>query len=111
MPLPPSTMEMLLQQALDLRPPWSVRRAEIDRSGRQLRVELRHAGPYACPVCGAAAKRHDARRRTWRHLDFFEYRTVLTAAVPRVECAEHGVSPLPAPLAEQDPPRRPVSEV
>ena len=95
------TLEAGLQQALDIRSPWSVGKAEIDPSERQLRIELRHAGPYACPICGAAAKRHDARRRTWRHLDFFEYRTVLTAAVPRVKCAEHGCRQVRVPWSAE----------
>ena len=76
------TLEVCLQQALDIHPPWSVQKAELERSRQRLRIDLRHAGPLACPICGAAAKRHDARRRAWRHLDFFECQTVLTAEVP-----------------------------
>lgn len=44
-----------------------------------------------CPECGRAASRHDSRRRRWRHLPTCQYRTILTADVPRVRCAEHGV--------------------
>ena len=50
------TLETRLQQALDIRSPWSVSKAEFDRPGQLLRITLRHAGPYACPVCGAAAQ-------------------------------------------------------
>ncbi len=50
------TLETRLQQALDIRSPWSVSKAEFDRSEQLLRITLRHAGPYACPVCGAAAQ-------------------------------------------------------
>ncbi len=95
------TLEACLQQALDIRPPWSISKAEFDRSEQLLRITLRHAGPYACPVCGAAAKRHDARRRTWRHLDFFEHRTLLTAEVPRVKCAAHGCRQVRVPWSEE----------
>jgi len=44
-----------------------------------------------CPVCGKASPGYDTRRRCWRHLDTCQYRTVLVADVPRVECEEHGV--------------------
>ena len=50
------TLETRLQQALDIRSPWSVSKAEFDRSEQLLRIALRRAGPYACPVCGAAAQ-------------------------------------------------------
>ena len=49
------SFEAGLQQALDIRPPWSVCEAKFDRSGQQTRIALRHSGPYACPGCGAAA--------------------------------------------------------
>ena len=42
--------ETSLQQALDIRPPWSVSKAEFDPAGQQLRIALRHSRPYACPV-------------------------------------------------------------
>ena len=48
-------LEAFLQQALDLRPPWSARKAEFDPAGQQLRVDLRHGGPCTCPVCGGVA--------------------------------------------------------
>ena len=100
--MPPNslTLESCLQQALDIHSPWSAQKAELEQSRQRLRIDLRHAGPLACPICGAAAKRHDARRRAWRHLDFFEYQTVLTAEVPRVQCPEHGCHQVRMPWAE-----------
>ena len=46
-------------------------------------------------------KRHDARQRAWRHLDFFEYRTMLTAEVPRMKCPEHGCHQVRVPWSEE----------
>jgi transposase len=51
-------------------------------------------------VCQAASPRYDSRRRTWRHLDTCQYRTLLTAEVPRVSCKDHGVHQVPVPWAE-----------
>ena len=74
--MPPNslTLESCFQQALDIHPPWSVQKAELEQFRQRLRIDLQHAGSLACPVCGAGAKRHDARRRAWRHLDFFEFK-------------------------------------
>ena len=100
--MPPSslTLESCLQQALDIHPPWSVQKAELERSKQRLRIDLHHSGPVACPICGTTAKRYDARRRAWRHLDFFEYRAVLTVEVPRVKCPEHGCHQVRVPWSE-----------
>ena len=43
---------------------------------------------------------HDTRARSWRHLDTMQYSTVLTADVPRVKCARHGVKQMKVPWAE-----------
>ena len=42
---------------------------------------------------------HDRRGRVWRHPDFFRCKAFIHAAMPRVTCPEHGVSPVPAPWA------------
>ncbi|MCI5448526.1 MAG: ISL3 family transposase, partial [Coriobacteriaceae bacterium] len=44
-----------------------------------------------CPACGARRGVYDTRERTWRHLDIWQYETVVHCAVPRVDCPEDGV--------------------
>lgn len=77
------TLAACLQQALDINPPRSVQKTVLERSKQRMRIDLHHAGPVARLAFGATTKRHDARWRAWRHVDFFEYRIVLTAEVPR----------------------------
>ncbi len=48
-----------------------------------------HAVP--CPECGVPCGVHDARERTWRHLDIWQSGTYVHCAVPRTDCPEHGV--------------------
>ena len=43
-----------------------------------------------CPECGARCGVYDARERTWRHLDIWQFRTVVHCRVPRADCPEHG---------------------
>jgi len=33
---------------------------------------------------------HDTADKTWRHMDFFQYKALLHAQLPRVRCPEHG---------------------
>jgi transposase len=54
-------------------------------------IEAHSNVPYACPRCGKSCPGYDTRRRSWRHLDTCQYRTIIIADVPRVQCPEHGV--------------------
>ena len=42
-------------------------------------------------VSGRGAPIHDHRDRVWRHLDTCQYRTLVHAQVPRLNCATHGI--------------------
>ena len=53
-----------------------------------------------CPECGNACPGYDSRQRDWRHLDTCQFRTILVADVPRVNCPEHGVLQVRVPWAE-----------
>jgi len=56
---------------------------------------------YPCPVCGTLCQAHDFKEFTWRHLNFFQHRCYITAAVPRVRCPEHGVKRIKVPWARK----------
>jgi len=88
---------------LGVRAPWSVRDVELRPAVQEVEVFIEHAGSVglSCPQCGQACGRHDTRRRSWRHLDICQFRTTLTAEVPRVQCPEHGVLQLAVPWAER----------
>ncbi|MBK9119820.1 MAG: transposase family protein [Phycisphaerales bacterium] len=53
---------------------------------------------FACPECGrAGCGAYDSTERTWRHLNFFQHKTLLHARQPRVECPDHGVKTVEVP--------------
>jgi len=85
-------VESLFTSALGLRPPWSVEDVKLDTAGRRIDFEITcQGGPMACPACGAAHQPlHDRLRRSWRHLDFFQFEAWLHSEVPRVSCAACG---------------------
>lgn len=85
-------VESLFTAALGLRPPWSVSDVKLDTGRRRIDFEVTcTAKRMSCPACGAAAQGvHDRVRRTWRHLDFFQYEAWLHADVPRVGCQSYG---------------------
>jgi|SRR6266850_1816041 len=87
---------------LGIRSPWSVTEVTLSSSDEEVTVHvaLDPDAPLQCPRCAAASRRYDSRPRRWRHLDTCEYRTMLVADVPRVECREHGVLQVFIPWAE-----------
>jgi transposase len=92
----------LFQLALGLSSPWTVTRSEFDAEGRQLDLYLDfpRGSRFACAECGReGCSVHDTSDDTWRHLDFFQHRTLLHARVPRVICPECGVRKVATPWA------------
>jgi|ETNmetMinimDraft_26_1059896.scaffolds.fasta_scaffold12925_2 transposase len=91
----------LFRVALGLAEPWTVTKIEFSADQRQLGLWLDFpaGGRFACPQCGKNSGVYDTTERTWRHLNFFQHKTVLHARQPRIDCPEHGVKTVEVPWA------------
>ena len=90
----------LYAKILGVESPWHVSDVVLDVEAGTVDVIVEFRGAPECPHCRKSAPGYDARRRRWRHLDTCQFETYLVADVPRVECAEHGVSQIDVPWAE-----------
>ena len=92
----------LYAQILGISRPWHVTAVEFEREAGEVRVfvALRTTN-RCCPDCKEPSPGYDERERRWRHLDTCQYRTILVANIPRVNCPEHGVRQLDVPWAEE----------
>ena len=91
----------LYARILGVEHPWRVKDVELDLKAREVRVRVEHGDEaLVCPECGKAGPGYDRRTRRWRHLDTCQYRTILIADVPRVECVEHGVKQIAVAWSE-----------
>jgi transposase len=92
----------LYAQVLGIRDPWKVVKVELDTAKQEVSVFVEAASnaTHICLACGNACPGYDTRQRRWRHLDTCQFKTILVAEVPRVECPEHGVQQVPVPWAE-----------
>jgi transposase len=93
----------LYRQILGIDAPWFVDRVELNLGEKEVHVYLDHPGVlnWPCPECGTASRSYDHQpERCWRHLDTCQYRTVLHARPPRIECQRHGVRVIKLPWAE-----------
>lgn len=97
-------IESLFTTALGLQSPWQVAKVELNTGKRRIDFEVEHTLKRAdCPGCGAEHQLiHDRIKRSWRHLDFFQFEAWLHAEVPRVACNSCGkTTQLPVPWARE----------
>ena len=92
----------LYTQILGIRTPWQVADVELSVEAGEVKVYVEQApgAEQRCPKCGKVCPGYDSRRRQWRHLDTCQFKTLLVADVPRVECPEHGVVTVDVPWSE-----------
>lgn len=85
-------VEALFTSALGLQAPWVVEDVKLETAKRRIDFEIGCQGTrLACPACGSANQPvHDRLRRSWRHLDFFQFEAWLHCEVPRVACGGCG---------------------
>jgi|TARA_R110001583_G_C5646789_1_gene408349 transposase len=83
----------LYDQILGLTAPWHTTSVDLDEHSEQVSVTVKfdQSSAISCPVCNKHARIYDFRQRSWRHLDTCQFKTIITADVPRIECSEHSV--------------------
>ena len=90
------------QQILGDTSPWAVSavRLDVERLVNEVKLTVRPDAVWACPQCRSRMHIKEWRTRRWRHMDTCQFKTILEAAVPLVECSEHGAQTVQVPWAE-----------
>lgn len=98
------SQEALFKIALNLQDPWYISQIEFSAEGKQLdiHVDFKSGSKFSCPKCGKPnCSVHDTIERTWRHLNFFQFKTYIHCRVPRTECEDCGVKQINVPWARK----------
>jgi transposase len=84
--------KVLFTMALGLQAPWEVTDLQFNEEAHRLDIliDFKRGADFPCPVCGQSCKVHDTEEKTWRHMNFFQYATYLTARVPRCKYLGRG---------------------
>lgn len=93
----------LYQHLLGLTAPWTVKEVELKVEAQEIDVHVDHprGTKFCCPECQLELPCYDhGEERRWRHLDSCQFKTILIARVPRVQCPKHGVKSASVPWAE-----------
>src|ERR1700761_3757947 len=94
----------LFEIALGLAAPWKVVGSGLGECEGQkkilcVEIDFENGSKFACPSCGKPCPVHDSEMKRWRHMNFWQHSTYLSARVPRIECSEHKVRQVEAPWA------------
>ena len=94
----------LFAMGLGLEKPWKVVRSGLEASGEGTKIlyvdiDFEDGEKFACPSCGKRCAVYDSEVKRWRHMNFWQHSTYLSARVPRVECPEHKVKQVSVPWA------------
>ena len=94
----------LFTLALGLQAPWFIADVHFDADQEELHLTLGFAEDAVFHLSPDSAERgrpYDTRERTWRHLDFWQHKTYLSARVPRIQCADGSVKMIEVPWARK----------
>jgi transposase len=95
----------LFTAALNLQDPWYVKDVSFEDTlgGKELhiRIDFKKGGQFVCPEdgCKTSATAFDTQEKTWRHLNFFQYKAYIHARVPRIKCPDHKIRTVEVPWA------------
>lgn len=95
--------EELFTAALGLKDPLYVKDIDFKPNLGELHIQIdfRKGATFPCPVCQQDGQKvYDTRERTWRHLNFFQYKTYIHCRVPRIKCDQDGVKQIDLPWAK-----------
>jgi len=97
----------LYQTLLGLTAPWEVAAVTVTKASAErplgeisVAVQWRARAPLVCATCGQGGRGYDSRSRRWRHLNTMQWKTFITAEVPRVNCPTCGVKQVRVAWAE-----------
>ncbi|MDO8619429.1 MAG: ISL3 family transposase [Candidatus Daviesbacteria bacterium] len=80
--------EDLFKLALGLQDPWYVKEISFSHELGKLDIYLaaKINAKFSCSNCGQELSAYDTTKRTWRHLNFFQYEAHIHADLPRIQC-------------------------
>jgi transposase len=78
----------LLRQMLGITAPWIIKSVELDVAAKRLGIEVECTQEHWADEQGRKLPIHGYEQRQWRHLDAFQFETVIHGRIPRVRYPE-----------------------
>jgi len=102
-----SMLAAVFTKSLNLGPEWTVENVEfkeVKDAKDEFHIYIVRTTGYTvqCPTCGKEVGVYDTREREWRHLDIWQFKTVIHCQVPRSDCPEHGPHTIDVPWSSDN---------
>ena len=94
--------EKLFEIALNIEEPLYIDKVEFKKEEGELHlyIDFKKGSRFRCTICQEEGKTvHDTKRKTWRHLNFFQYKAYIHFRTPRTKCDEDGIHRINPPWA------------
>jgi len=94
--------EHLFEIALDIKEPLYIEKIDFSKDTGELNIYInfKKGSKFKCPICGKEGNPvYDTESKTWRHLNFFQYKAYIHFRNPRTDCKDDGVHMLIPPWA------------
>lgn len=90
-------------QLLGLKSPWDVVDVTLDLETNQVDIQVAYNSESGCcPDCNSVCPLYDhSPKRSWRHLDTMQFKTLLHSKSPRIKCQNHGVKTMALPWSRK----------
>ena len=94
--------KFLFEIALQIQEPlYLVSYTFDEKHGLHVYIDFREGAHFDCQKCGSMQTEvHDTKPKTWRHLDFFQYKCYIHFRTPRVDCYACGIYTWTPPWAQ-----------
>lgn len=83
----------LFEAALGVEEPLYIKEITFDQNEGELHIKMdfRRGGRFSCSECGEdGLPAYDTVEKTWRHLNFFQYKCYIHLRTPRTKCSKCG---------------------
>ena len=82
--------QQLFTAALKVEEPVRITKITFENDELHIYLNYEPGALFKCPECGEEHGVYDSIPRTWRHLNFFQYKCFLHYSQPRVDCPKCG---------------------
>jgi len=82
------TENEFLEQILGFSKPWYIESVVQSETEIVIRLNYPRGTKFVCPHCGKANGTFDSKWREYRHLDWWQYKTIIKVKVPRIKCCQ-----------------------
>jgi len=99
--------QSMFMMALGIQSPWRITSIEMVEGKRpelkdmRITIDFEEGARFPYPGEAEACPVYDTHERTWRHLNFFQYRCYITARMPRIRLSDGKIRSVEAPWGRE----------